>query len=37
MTVFLVNVVGSFAYLFLGLFLATKFAGVPLLRTVATV
>jgi len=30
-TVFLVNVVGTFTYLFGGLFLATTFAGVPLI------
>jgi len=35
MAVFLVNVVGSFSYLFVGLFLATRFTGVPLLRTLA--
>ena len=31
MVVFMVNIVGSCAYLFLGLFLATKYAKVPLL------
>ena len=33
-TVFLVNVLGSFTYLFGGLFLATSFMRVSLLRTV---
>ena len=31
--VFLVNVVGSFAYLFAGLFVATRITGVPLFKT----
>ncbi len=36
-TVFLVNVLGSFSYLFGGLALATTIMRVPLLRTVAGV